>query len=162
MEGIRENEGKKMKNRTFYIFEIAVLNCDVKATRKIQIEAEKTLYKLADAITKAFGFFFDHPFGFYSDFKRGGSDSKIGFELFADLELDEGPSRPHFKGVEKVKITAAFKTVGDKMLFFFDYGENWEFSVELKEIREGENQGMKTAVIESTGRAPIQYPPCER
>src|SRR3989339_879554 len=100
--GTRKNEGRKIKNRTFYIFEIA------------------------------------------------------------DLELDEGPSRPHFKGVEKVKITEAFKTVGDRMLFFFDYGDNWEFSIELKEIRDGENQGMKTAVIESTGTAPIQYPPCER
>ena len=148
-----------MKNKPFYIFEIAVLEREEKAVRKIQIEADKTLYKFADAITKAFGFFFDHPFGFYSDLAKGGKDSKAGFELFSDL--DEGPIQPHYKGVEKVKIKEAFKVVGDKMLFVFDYGDNWHFSVELKEIREGENQGMKTAVIESTGKAPVQYPPCE-
>jgi len=151
-----------MKNKPFYIFETAVLDRDEKAVRKIQIDADKTLYKLAEAITKAFGFFFDHPFGFYSSFDHGGRNSKTGFELFADLELDEGPTEPHYKGVEKVKITEAFKIAGEKYLFVFDYGDNWEFSVELKEIKEGENQGMKTAVIESTGKAPIQYPPCEK
>jgi hypothetical protein len=34
--------------------------------RDIEIEASKSLYSLAEAIVAAFGFDFDHAFGFYS------------------------------------------------------------------------------------------------
>lgn len=147
-----------MKNKPFYIFDIAVLDRDEKATRKIQIEADKTLYKFAEAIVMSFNFNFDHCFGFYSSFERNITKAERIYEFFVDC--NESPS-PGAKSVKKTKISEVFKTAGDKMLFFFDYGDDWRFSVELKEIKEGENQGMKTAVIESTGKAPEQYPPCE-
>ncbi len=34
--------------------------------RDIEIEASKSLYRLAEAVVEAFDFCFDHAFGFYS------------------------------------------------------------------------------------------------
>ena len=147
-----------MKSKPFYIFDIAVLNRDEKAARKLQIEADKTLYKFAEAIVKSFSFNFDHCFGFYSSFEGNITKSERLYELFVDC--NESPSEGA-KSVKKTKISEVFRVAGDKMLFLFDYGDDWRFSLELKEVKEGENQGMKTAVIESIGKAPEQYPPCE-
>jgi len=43
----------------------------------------------------------------------------------------------------------------------FDYGDDWQFNVALKEIRKGDKGTMKPVVLESIGKAPVQYPPCE-
>ena len=141
-----------MKNKPFYIFEVALLFWEGKAARTLQIETGKPLSKFAEAIVKAFGFSLDHAFGFYSDFENSGINSENIYELFS--EMKEGPIRPHHKGVKKVKIKEAFKVPGDRMLFRFGYIESRFFSVELKEIKEGRYQGMKTAVIGSSGQPP--------
>ena len=45
------------------------------------------------------------------------------------------------------------------MLFFFDYGDNWNFSVELKEIRKAVEGDKLPRVTNTIGKAPLQYPP---
>ena len=47
----------------------AAINGEVSVYRDIEIEPSKSLYKLAEAIVAAFGFDFDHAFGFYSGLK---------------------------------------------------------------------------------------------
>jgi len=47
------------------------------------------------------------------------------------------------------------------MLFLFDYGDEWRFVVELKEINQAEKCDLKPKILESIGKAPEQYPPCE-
>ena len=42
------------------------LDGEASVYRDIEIEAAKSLYRLAEAIVSAFGFDFDHAFGFYS------------------------------------------------------------------------------------------------
>ena len=44
---------------------------------------------------------------------------------------DEGIEPTGAESVEKTKISDVWKNVGDKMLFLFDYGDNWLFTVEL-------------------------------
>ena len=144
-----------MNNTPFFIFEIEVLEREGKAVRKIQIKAANTLNQLAEVIIKSFSFNFDHCFGFYSSLERNITKAERLYELFVDC--NESPSAGA-KSVKKTKINEVYKIAGDKMLFLFDYGDDWRFSVELKEIKEGENQRMKTAVIESIGKAPKQYP----
>lgn len=47
------------------------------------------------------------------------------------------------------------------MFFYFDYGDNWYFEVELV-AREKAEAGIKYPILlESKGEAPLQYPPCE-
>lgn len=146
----------------YYIFDVWIektFNHNVKGKilRKIQIAETKSLYNFAKTITQAFGFYFDHCFGFYDNFQKY-RDSKKAYELFVDI--GEEPSSPKIKGVKKTKIQQAFKKLGEKVLFFFDYGDSWRFAVELKEIRNAEKWDLKPIILESVGEAPMQYPPC--
>lgn len=144
-----------------YVFDIWVKDEEKaphKPLRKIGISGTTSLYNFAGTIVKAFGFYFDHPFGFYSNMVSI-NDSSVGSELFADI--GEEPLRQHFKGVKKTRISEAFSTIGTKMLFFFDYGDEWHFIIELKEIRDALPNKSLPVLLESKGKAPIQYPPCE-
>jgi len=127
--------------------------------RKIQIAETKSLYNFAKVITQAFDFYFDHCFGFYSNPKKY-HDSEKAYELFYDLD-DVEPPDPHVKSVKRTKIQQVFKQQGDTMLFFFDYGDGWRFFVELEEIKQAEKWDLKPVILESVGKAPLQYPPCE-
>lgn len=144
-----------------YVFDIWIKDKEKaphKPLRRIGVSGTKSLYNFAGTIVKAFGFYFDHCFGFYSNIVSR-NDSSIGYELFADI--GEESVRPHFKGVKKTKISEAFGTIGTKMLFFFDYGDAWHFIVELKEVRDALPNESLPVLLESMGKAPIQYPPCE-
>lgn len=144
-----------------YVFDIWIKDEEKaphKPLRKICILGSRTLYNFARVITKAFGFYFDHPFGFYSNMVSI-NDSSAGYELFVDI--GEEPLTPHFKGVKKTKVSKAFSNIGTKMLFLFDYGDEWHFIVELKEIRDSLTNESLPAVLGSIGKAPMQYPPCE-
>lgn len=144
----------------YFIFEVSLDFDEWRDTvfRKIQIAEAKTLNVLAKTIIKAYGFYFDHCFGFYDNFERY-HDSEKAFELFVDI--GEEPLNATTKGVERTKIKEAFKKPGDKMLFLFDYGDGWRFIVELKEIRNADKWDLKPVVLESIGEAPVQYPPCD-
>lgn len=127
--------------------------------RKIQIAETKSLYNFAKVITQSFDFYFDHCFGFYSNFERPQNSEKA-YELFYDLD-DVEPPAPHVKSVKRTKIQQVFKQPGDKMLFLFDYGDGWQFTVELEEIKQADKWDLKSVILESVGKAPVQYPPCE-
>lgn len=123
--------------------------------RDIEVDGSQSLHKLAEAIVKAFGFDFDHAFGFYSGLTRRGMFSKKPrYELFADM----GNADDDVLGVKKTKIGEAFPALGHKMTFLFDYGDEWLFRVTFKEA------GIKAAkttyprVVSSKGEAPEQYP----
>ncbi len=59
--------------------------------RDIELPSGGSLEDLAAAIVSAFGFDFDHAFGFYSNFKGDYYRSEERYELFADLgQADEG------------------------------------------------------------------------
>lgn len=145
------------------IFDVWLLG-DAKLTlknriiRKIQIAGTKSLYQFAKVITQAFDFDLDHCFAFYERLDGHFFAGKA-FELFVDI--GEEPTVTGAKGVKKVKIRQAFKSLGEKMIFLFDYGDGWQFNVELKEIREGNKGSAEAIVLESIGKAPLQYPPCE-
>jgi hypothetical protein len=147
----------------YHIFDIWIersphFDATKKVLRRIQIAETKSLYNFAKVITRAFDFYFDHCFGFYDNFQRY-HDSEKAYELFVDI--GEKPLRPNTKGVKKTKISQVFKHPGEKMLFFFDYGDCWRFAVELREIRHAEKWDLKPVILESIGEAPLQYPPCE-
>jgi hypothetical protein len=70
--------------------------------RDIEIEPSKSLYRLAEAIVTAFGFDFDHAFGFYSGLKPATLMSAfLRYELFADM----GDAAPGAIGVKKTRIS---------------------------------------------------------
>lgn len=143
----------------YHIFDVWLDDAENgRVSRKIQLAETKSLYNFAKVITQAFGFFFDHCFGFYDNFERY-HDSKKAFELFADI--GEEPSSPMTKGVKKTQLRSVFKRPGEKMLLLFDYGDGWRFSVELKEIKQAETWDLKPVILERIGKAPLQYPPSD-
>jgi len=142
----------------YFIFAVSVMNQkNEPAVRRIKIAEIKSLYNFAKVITQAFDFCFDHCFGFYNSMNR--KEMKEAYELFVDI--GEGSNYTFAKGVKKIKIFQVFKVVGKKMIFLFDYGDGWQFTVELKEIVQADKWDLKPKVVEKIGEAPIQYPPCD-
>lgn len=141
-----------------YIFKTQLLE-EKKIVREIEIGETATLYQLAEAIIDAFEFTFDHAFGFFDKINTGWrlQESKKQYELFADRE-DEGIELTGAKSVKKTKISRVWKGIGDKMLFLFDYGDDWRWIVTLKGFGKKEAETKYPRVLKSVGDAPEQYP----
>ena len=125
-----------------------------KVYRDFEIADTSTLYALAQAIVRCFDFDFDHAFGFYSKLKGNIYASPIRYELFVDMGEGEGEAR----SVKRTRIVDAFPSVGAKMRFLFDYGDGWEFLVELVKRRPKEPKVKLPRLLISAGEAPAQYP----
>src|SRR6478735_10502257 len=124
--------------------------------RDLELPSGGSLEDLAAAVVNAFGFDFDHAFGFYGSLGRRYHDAEERYELFADLgEADEG-----VRGVRRTKLSTAFPEVGKTMLFLFDYGDEWRFKVELIGLGRKE-KAVYPRVLQRVGEAPAQYPGLE-
>lgn len=133
----------------------AALDGKASVSRDIEIEAAKSLYRLAAAIVAAFDFDFDHAFGFYSGLTDAAmlrADPR--YELFADM----GEADPGVLGVKKTKIARAFPAIGHTMRFLFDYGDEWRFRLKLIETGKMLAKVRYPRVVAARGEAPEQYP----
>ena len=70
---------------------------------------------------------------------------------------DEGIEPTGAGSVKKTKISEVWKNIGDKMLFLFDYGDNWLFVVELTALHIKDPKQKYPRVIKTSGEAPEQY-----
>ncbi len=139
-----------------YIFK-TLLQRDNKLIREIEVCGNISLYKLAEIIINAYGFDFDHCFGFFGNVKNDDIyHAPVKYELFADLE-DEGIEPVDSGSVKKTKIDKVWKKIGDKMVFMFDYGDDWRWLVELKGFGEKDSKKKYPRVLLKQGRAPRQY-----
>ena len=123
--------------------------------RDIELDSSKSLHQFAEAIVAAFGFDFDHAFGFYS----GLTSAKMMrehpmYELFADM----GNAEPGVLGVKKTSIARAFPAIGHTMIFLFDYGDGWHFRVKLQHTGTKLAKVRYPRVVATRGEAPPQYP----
>lgn len=124
-----------------------------KVYRDIEIESRKSLYDLAAAIVRAFGFDFDHAFGFFSKLTGHIYDSPVRYDLFADMDVGSTA-----QSVKRTTVLQAFPEVGSKMLFLFDYGDQWKFRVEVIGFGEKAPKTRYPKVLAVVGEAPPQYP----
>ncbi len=125
--------------------------------REIEIGSNSSLYDFAEAIVRAFEFEFDHAFGFYSRLKGPGAlQVNPRYELFADIGEDSDAG-----SVEKTTVGEVFQQPKHTMLFLFDYGDNWEFRVELLRVGERQPRTRYPRLLAKKGRAPEQYPAIE-
>ena len=118
--------------------------------RAFEIADTSSLYVLAQSIVRSFDFDFDHAFGFYSKLKGNIYDSPLRYELFVDM--GEGEAR----SVKRTRVVEAFPSVGTKMRFLFDYGDEWEFLVELVKRKPKEPKVKLPRLLMSAGEAPMQ------
>lgn len=122
--------------------------------RAIEIADTGSLYVLAQAIVRSFDFDFDHAFGFYSKLKGNIYQSPLRYELFVDM----GEAKAEARSVKRTRIVEAFPSVGTKMRFLFDYGDEWQFLVELVKRKPKEGKVKLPRLLISAGKAPAQYP----
>jgi len=125
-----------------------------KLYRDIEIEGTASLRALAEAIVISFDFDFDHAFGFYSELTERYQQSPEKYELSADL----GEAGPGVGSVERTLVAKAFPKVGRKMLFVFDYGDEWRFELELIKFGEKKPKARYPRLVVTSGDAPAQYP----
>ncbi len=124
--------------------------------RTLAIPERFTLYRLAKEITNAFDFYFDHCFGFFDNLKTWAKSNEC-YELFKDIEKEQGLEPTNCKSVKKTRVNRVFNEIGKKMLFLFDYGDEWRFIVELKGIEPFDQKTKYPLILESVGNAPLQY-----
>jgi hypothetical protein len=143
-----------MQPKTTLVFRASLAD-EKSLYRDIEIPASQSLYRFAEAIVAAFGFDFDHAFGFYSGLTPAQLMRKNPrYELFADM----GDAAPGVLGVKKTKISQAFPAVGHAMMFLFDYGDDWLFHVKLTATATQLPKVRYPRVIATAGEAPPQYP----
>ena len=75
------------------------------------------------------------------------------YELFADMEGGDSDA----ESVERTKIAQAFPEVGKKLLFVFDYGDEWRFQVQPIALGEKTPKTRYPRLIAAVGEAPSQY-----
>lgn len=139
-----------------YIFKTNLFH-NPKIVREIEILENASLYKLAGAIINTYDFDFDHCFGFFSKIAESHYyDSEKKYELFTDLE-DEGIEPTGAGSVKKTKVKEVWRSIGDKMMFLFDYGDNWQFIVELIGFDEKKSGQKYPLILKKNGKAPRQY-----
>jgi len=128
-----------------------------KIYRDIEISEDDTLYDLASAILDSFNFDMDHLFGFGNKPSYYDSDIQYDLKTGDDFEIflfGEGGG-----DVKKTKIwdIEFFREPKDKMSFLFDFGDDWEFEIELREFEKGVWNKKYPMVLKVNGESPSQY-----
>lgn len=122
-------------------------------TAIVEVPSNSSLADLAEIILKAMEFDDDHAYGFFDNLKNV-HRSKEKFTLFADHGHAEDDSE---KGVSKTSVASVFSTVGKKLMFLFDYGDDWHFLVTCSGIAEEAKPRKRFRVVSVTGERPVQY-----
>lgn len=113
--------------------------------RKIKLSHKHTLEDLHLYIQEAFDFDNDHLYSFFMNGKRYSDDA------YHSTYGDEPPF------AEDAVIGELGLYKGKKILYFFDYGDSWEFQLQLMAIDENEKEIKKPLITEKKGDAPPQY-----
>ncbi|NDJ75049.1 MAG: plasmid pRiA4b ORF-3 family protein [Chloroflexi bacterium] len=124
-----------------FIFKVAL----GRIWRRIAIDAGQTLDALAWAILGSVKFDSDHLYQF-SYQTRYGSLQEVNHPY-----MDAPPF------TSEMRIGELPLRVGQTMTFLFDFGDNWEFDVLLEQV-DPDRVTKKSAILESHGKAPEQYP----
>ncbi|MDP4007921.1 MAG: hypothetical protein Q8P68_01900 [Candidatus Peregrinibacteria bacterium] len=120
--------------------------------RNIEMLPAMSLSYLAATILEVFNFENDHCYGFYSNLEDSFASSQEKYEVFADMGEETDAS-----SVENTLLSKVFSKIGKKMLFLFDYGDNWEFIVTLYDVIEVSEPNRYPRVGSEFGSVPKQY-----
>lgn len=144
-EGILKNTVIDDRNKLVkgsYIFQVSLAK---NVWRKIKVSFNHSLEDLHLAIQDAFDFDNDHLYSFFMDGKRYSRNA------YHSPMGDEGPF------TDEAIIGELGLYSGQKILYYFDYGDSWEFTVRMLNINEDEPSPVDPEIIEIKGEAPDQY-----
>lgn len=134
-------EESKINKGGTYTFKVSLSKT---VWRKINLAYKHTFGDLHNVIQEAFKFDNDHLYAFFI----GGNRRKGMYCKYAEYE---GPV------AETTTIASLNLYKGERLLYLFDFGDEWEFNVELTEINEEAPVPLKPMIIESKGKSPHQY-----
>ncbi|CAH0559255.1 unnamed protein product [Brassicogethes aeneus] len=140
-------------NEQIYNFKVNLKFAKKDIYRTIELKGATSLYQFAKEIVRAFDFQFDHAFGFHDNISDM-YESNEEYTLFYD---DGNPINPNEKSVKQSHIYKVFEP-SKKMLFHFDYGDDWMFLVECLGVSNPEAGKDYPIVTKKKGKAPPQYP----
>lgn len=125
-----------------YIFKVSLGS----PWRRIAIPGKMVVDHLSWTILNAFDFDHDHLYSFICK-------DRFGRELHINHPyVEEAPFTDEMQ-VQEVPLR-----VGASMIFLFDFGDNWQFNVQLERIDPVDPKLKKPKVLEKKGKAPEQYP----
>lgn len=114
--------------------------------RKVVLSAQDTMDDLNNIILKAYQFDRDHLYSFFMDATKWSDDC-----IASPHDYGDHPN------AAKVQIGAVGLYVGQKILYLYDYGDEWCFDVEVEKIEEKGQQVVSPYIKEEKGTAPAQY-----
>lgn len=117
---------------------------------ELVLGGEHSLYDLAAFLIQTLGFEFDHCFEF-CDNPKAPHRSQERYTLFADI--GEGEGEP---GVKDTRVSTVFHPKR-KMVFYFDYGDDWKFLVTCTAVKESGAKRKFKKVLSTQGTPPVQY-----
>jgi hypothetical protein len=133
-----------------YIFKVTVWK---NVWRRIAIPGRMVLDRLSDVILDAFEF--DDRYHLY----RFIYTNRFGLEKHIDHpELHEGIRSDYpIPFTDKITVQEVPLRPGKSMIFFFDFGDQWEFEVLLEKIDPDDPTFNMPKILEKHGKAPEQY-----
>lgn len=115
--------------------------------RKINVSHRHSLHDLHLAIQDAYDFDNDHLYVFYV-----GGTRRTGKPIYcSDTKHGE-------KTTEETTIEDMALYKGQKFYYLFDFGDMWEFDIDLIKIDKDMPLPIKPVIIETKGESPEQYP----
>lgn len=124
-------------------------------TAELVIGGDCSLYQFAAFIIKTVGFDFDHAFEFCDNLKDPYRSTER-YTLFADM----GNGEPGDRSVKRTKLSEVFRPKR-KMLFHFDYGDDWFFLVTCTAVTAAAGTKPFRKIATTKGTPPVQYPDYE-
>ncbi|MGK7890679.1 MAG: hypothetical protein AB4042_15210 [Leptolyngbyaceae cyanobacterium] len=128
-----------------YVFKVTLRE----AIRWIAISGDQSLFELSQTILDAVNFDHDHLDMFRYRLPSGGY-AKV-FHPYSQ----ESPASTD------VLIRDLGLSAGSTLTYLFDFGDNWQFGLEIESIDESDRRSHYTEVLRAEGIVPEQYPePC--
>jgi hypothetical protein len=146
-----------------YIFKVA-LEGDKKIWRRIAIRGGQTLHDLHEAIYTAFDRDDEHLYSFYLAPKSVTTSSRrkllqaateytCPYNTESPFDMDEDS-----ESAAKTKIESLMLSVGRKLFYLFDFGDNWWHELTVEQVDGKADSDKYPRVIEKHGGSPPQYP----
>lgn len=118
-------------------------------SRTLALSAKNTLNQLHEQIQKAFQFGNDHLYGFYLNARSPYNGIQFFDPRIAPGYADGYPAN-------KTTLGNLHLYVGQRLLYIFDFGDNWQFMVTVVKHLPDQNT-TKVEIVEQVGKAPGQY-----
>lgn len=114
--------------------------------RVVRLSHRTKLHRLHLIIQEAFDFDNDHMYAFYK-----GVSYRKGKEFYSANPFGESEE------YEDLTIEDAEIFKGQQFIYLFDFGDMWEFKIQVMDFIENEEMYVLPEIIESKGKSPAQY-----